>query len=198
LAADPKWNAGMVIKARLTAQAGKTLDAIKLFRALVKSDPKDASLRSDLIILLVEKELLDEARGQAEDAVKAFPENSAIWFAHGKVLERLGDDKGAESSYCSATTFDKANLKAWHNLAVLVEKRGDVKTAVVCYSNALRIDPGNTLALYNLGRLYVTQDIDFKTGVKMLGVAADGIGPGSAEANALLDSLLSAAKPENN
>jgi tetratricopeptide (TPR) repeat protein len=196
LAADPAWTAGQALKARLTAKAGKTLDALKQFRALVKSDPKDASLRSDLLVLLIEKELLDEAKEQAEAAVKAFPQNSALWFMHGSVLEQLGNSKEAEKSYYTATTCDKSNEKAWNNLGLLVEKRGDAKTAVACYSTAMKINPRSPRTLYNLGRLYVTEDIDFKTGVRMLDAAASLDGEGAAEAKKLLDSLAATAKKD--
>ena len=196
LASDPAWAAGLALKARLTAKAGKTLDALKQFRALVKNTPEDASLRSDLLALLIEKDLLDEAKEQSDAAVKAFPEHSALWFARGRMMERLGDAKEAEASYFNATKFDKANEKAWNNLAVLVEKRGDAKTAVVCYSNALKISPRNSRTLYNLGRLYVTQNIDVKTGVRMLGAATSSGGEGSKEAKKLLDNLQAVAKTQ--
>jgi tetratricopeptide (TPR) repeat protein len=193
IAADPAWAAGKALKARLTARAGQTLDALKQFRALVKNNPADASLRTDLLVLLLEKELLDEARAQSEDAVKAFPEDSMVWFQRGKTLELLGDAKEAEKSYYKSTKFNENNDKAWNNLARMAEMRGDEKTAVVCYSNALRLAPNNARTLFNLGRLYVVKNIDFKVGVKLLSAAAAGKGEGVAEARKLLDSIAAAS-----
>ena len=197
LAADPTWTAGHVFKARLTAKSGDTLSALSQFRLLVKSNPKDVSLRTDLLALLLEKRLFDEAKGQVEDALKAFPENSALWFAQGRVLEALGKDRDAEVSYFTATKFDAANINAWNNLALLAEKRNDEKTAVACYGKALKAQPRNARTLYNLGRLYVTKNIDVKMGVSMLDAAVSVGGEGAAEAKKLLDALAGTAKKTN-
>ena len=194
LAANSKWTAGLAFKARLTARVGKTLDALKQFRTLVRNDPKDASLRSDLIELLIEKGLLDEAKEQSEAAVKAFPENSALWFAHGKTLESLGDDKAAEKSYRAATNFGKSNWQAWNGLAALAEKQGDIPTALACYGAALECDIRNTQTLFKFGRLHVAQNTDFKKGVKMLMAAAGGGGSDAKEAGKLLERLRADGK----
>jgi tetratricopeptide (TPR) repeat protein len=192
LVKDGQWQHGRALKARLRARAGKLDEAIGLLGPLVGERPDDPTLRGDLLALLAEAGRLDEAEKIAVEAVVAFPENPALWFKRGAVLERLGKIQEAERSYYAATERDATCEAAWNNLALLVERRGDIATALACYGRALKIAPRNSRTLFNVGRLYVSKDIDRKTGVKMLKASAALNGDGSSEAKRLLGILAAA------
>lgn len=195
LAKDGRWLHGRALKARLLARAGKLDEAIGLLGPLIKERADDPSLRGDLLAMLVEAGRLVEAEGIAAQAVLDFPESASLWFKRGVVLERVGKVQEAEKSYYTATQYDESYEAAWNNLALLVERRGDIATALACYGRALKIAPRNSRTLFNIGRLYVSEDLDRQTGVKMLMASVALKGDGASEAKELLDRL---AAPDGN
>ena len=191
------WLDDPATKTRLLAATGKNDDvAIKAFEKLITDRPGDYSLRTDLLALLAKHKRTEKALEVSAAAVKDFPDNSGVWFSHGKILEMSGAAAEAEQAYFKSVNLEKRNALAWNNLALLIEKRGDTAAAVACFSNAVAVSGGSSLSKFNLGRILLAKNVDVKKGVGLLQEVEASGGECAAQAKAIL-AVIKAAIEKN-
>ena len=109
-----------------------------------------------------------ERRGDKKGAERAYhkaieidPKNSEALLYLGDLLEKIGNQVGANAAYYEANMIeleiklarDPNNAEAYLDLALECEDRGDMERAVRAYHKAIEVDPKNAKAHHSLAIL---------------------------------------------
>ncbi|QRK08496.1 zinc-ribbon domain-containing protein [Archangium violaceum] len=81
-------------------------DALPLYEAVAKAEPKNGEATEGYITSLMTLGKLDDAQRVVQEAVKAFPNNARIEYLHGRVDELRDSNISAEEHYTRALKAD--------------------------------------------------------------------------------------------
>jgi outer membrane protein OmpA-like peptidoglycan-associated protein len=93
-----------------------------------------------------QERVLINKRSLVEAALKSCPNDPAIYYQKGYVLERLRKYEDAMASYRQAITLDSGYAKAYFSLGDIQALQKNYGEAVAAYREGLRYDPGNERA----------------------------------------------------
>jgi protein O-mannosyl-transferase len=132
-------------------------DSESLWQHAVDQDPGNPFAHYHLAGALDRLGRVGEAKAEYERALALAPAElpSARSMFHaslGILLQREGDQKGAEESYLSAIRHSE-NALALNNLGVIAGMRGDNAAALDYFRRAVRVEPGHSSACENLRAL---------------------------------------------
>jgi predicted O-linked N-acetylglucosamine transferase (SPINDLY family) len=145
----------MLADAIATHQRGDLVHAEKLYRQILKRDPRNV----DALHLLG---LIAHQQGKNRDAVdlmaksiKIEPRNAVAHCNHGAALMELGRIDDALDSYDKALAADPSHVNAYVNRALVFVHTGRLSEALTSLDSALSIEPLFLPALYNHAKLLV-------------------------------------------
>ena len=107
----------------------------------VTIDPANSNAQLDLIDLLLAGGKYLDARGRAEDLLKADPQNIKAQLALSEADAGAGDMSKALNEAQSGVQMDTSHAASYLNLALLEEKNNDAAGAQANFEKALSLDP---------------------------------------------------------
>ncbi len=125
---------------------GKLQEALKLYRASVKSDPGFRPAYNNLGALYSRSGRPDLALGFFKLALE-LGEDAAVYFNLGSESYRLEKWKESRQYLVRALKLDPRLTRAHILLAYLYEKEGEHRRAWIYFQNALKVEPANRMAL---------------------------------------------------
>lgn len=153
-------------RARLSALAGETEQAIGRFTRLVEQYPSDMHAKLALAELLVEQGQLQQAAELAEAVSEADANHPRAWFLLGKLAVMSGDvQRAAEDYFVKALVIQnrlgntEGQAEVLNGLGIAHERLGELDTAHDYYRQAADLHQqagdrrGHAASLSNLGRL---------------------------------------------
>ncbi|MGH8034093.1 MAG: tetratricopeptide repeat-containing sulfotransferase family protein, partial [Lysobacterales bacterium] len=123
-------------------KAGRTAEAIALFRAALKRDPDDVdAMRYLAVVWMNKKENYDDCEALLRRAVKIAPDFTLAWINLGAVLIQQGKHLDAVESYREATRLEPENIIAWGGLGGALALSGKVEQSAAAYARSVELDP---------------------------------------------------------
>jgi mono/diheme cytochrome c family protein len=125
-------------------------DKVAVNEALLRRDPKDASVRTELGVGLAAMGKTQEGITQLRQAATDDPKAQRAFYALGTLLAKMGELGEAESALTRATEIDPRDAKAQCNLGMVLLNSGKAAQAVERFEAALRVTPNDALARQGL------------------------------------------------
>ena len=151
--------------ARALKDAGRTADALEIYRRSAKRWPADATLLHDLAVTAREaagsahggaaEALRDEADRTERAAVSVAPSSGIAHNGLGLIAADQGKPAEATREFEQATALDQNNASYWTNLGNARRATGDAAGADAAYRRALDVDARAADAANGLGVLLV-------------------------------------------
>ena len=124
-----------------THQDGKLEEAEKLYREILKKEPKLNLIHSNLGLLLYELGRLDEAEVSYKKAIVLKPGFAKTHNNLGTVLYKVNKLEEAEASYKKAIELKPDYAEAYNNLGATLKKIGKLSEARNKYKQAIKFKP---------------------------------------------------------
>jgi predicted O-linked N-acetylglucosamine transferase (SPINDLY family) len=117
--------------------------------------PGNPEINSNLSVLFLKENRLDEALLYANNAISLIKGNPRLHYNLACVHERLLSFDNAILEYSTAISLDEHYIDAYINMANILKIKKNYSSAEKLYRKVLEIDSCNLLALNNLGALFV-------------------------------------------
>jgi len=140
------------VLARVRDQLGEKVEAERLARLALESDPRRAEIQMFLTGLLIHQDRMEEAVGCLREAVRLKPEIPGGYRQLGMVLDRLGDREGARKAFEMSLQQAPQDGTAWLVLGRLLLDQGQTGDARVHLEKACQLDPKLSGAFYALSQ----------------------------------------------
>lgn len=147
----------LLAEARGHHQAGRFLEAERLYKRLAAARPKDALLFSRLGAALAGQGKLVEALAALERSLEIDDKLVDAINNIGNVHRMQGRCDAAASAFRRAIAFDPSRVSARLNLGALLHASGKLDEAAACYREALAVDPNRAEAHNGLGATLLEQ-----------------------------------------
>ena len=138
-------------------QAGRPADAERLYRNVLRSNPRDSDARNLLGLLFLQQERFAESANEIRRALELRPDNPESLYNLGSALLGDGDPEGAVSCFRKVCEITESNVAAMQALSAALNdaavKCSDPQESLRLHSEALECDPTNERAAINLGIL---------------------------------------------
>lgn len=131
---------------------GRLDEAEMLYRAVLEYRPKSPDALHYLGLLLFQIDRGIEGLTLIRRAVEEDPAYAAAWNNLGNVLNRQGDDDGAEAAWRRAIELEPAMADALANLAVALRRKGDLAGSEASARRALAVNEKHPEAWLQLGK----------------------------------------------
>lgn len=147
----------------LGAQAQVLFDAGELDQArtvcidILRDQPGSAVALRLLAKIALAQGPQDSDIAQLRAGITSNPNDSALVYLYGCLLQEANDLPGAEAAYRDALILDPSMAKAHNNLGSVLLNMGQMKAAQECFHQALACDPGLSQAQDNLRGLQKLQ-----------------------------------------
>jgi len=122
--------------ANARVREGMTKEGIQLFQDAIAITPKDADLRLDYVTTCLDADLPDEAKTQAEEAVKLAPESARAQYMLGHVFYDKGDYAAAKP-HLEAAVAAKPNFDMGYLLGMTYLKLDDLNHARLLFDEMI-------------------------------------------------------------
>lgn len=134
------------IRKSLTELANQPKDqqlskSLEIVRSAVEKCPEDASLRSQLALLLTQDGKLDAALGEAQKAAELMPFSVSKKFQLALVLKALGRDKEELKTLQDALSTAPDDVWMLNEMGAARERMGDAQGAKEAYRAAIEANP---------------------------------------------------------
>ena len=139
------------IEARLESNLGRQDEAERLARQALNLAPNRADIEVFLAGILIHQDRMEEAAACLRRAVATDPKLARGQRVLGTVLDRLGDQKGAEAAFWAAVQQTPRDVETRLFLGRLLLDQGRPSEAIVQLEEACRLDPesrNNRYVLY--------------------------------------------------
>lgn len=127
--------------------------AIDSWQESVTINPKQPQAWANLLALLDNQELHEEALKIAKEAVRYLPNEKSILFVYANILGKMSRYDASEEMYKKVLSLDPRNYLYHTNLGVLYHRWGKFEKAIESYRNALKIKESAKTAKENLDKL---------------------------------------------
>jgi Flp pilus assembly protein TadD len=134
----------------ISARAGRSSEAVDLYRRAAAAAPEDWNAQRDLGEVLLQAGALEPARTALERADALRPDDPSVIYLLGTIHLRQGDLAGGESLLNRAIELAPRHAGAHNALGVAAAERGDLDAAVRAFAEAVRLDPSYAEARRNL------------------------------------------------
>lgn len=150
----------LFLEAQLLQQDNKAIEAIELYKQVVKVDPEYNDVLRYLALAYVQTEQIDLAIAAFKQALQ-YRNDPIVHMNIANVYKKIQNYDLAIAHYKTALKLNPKYAKAHNNLASLYSDINDFSQALLHYKEALHVDPSFTLAHLNLGiLLFRNQKID--------------------------------------
>jgi tetratricopeptide (TPR) repeat protein len=133
--------------------AGRLAEAEKGYRAVLKSDPRQADAWHLLGIAVQQQGRLAEAEGHVQSALRLGGPKAEYLASLGNVLSGLGRYPEAIDAYRRSVALRPGNAPVHNSMGNAFQGLGQLVEAAACYRRAIAHQPSHFLAHYNLGRV---------------------------------------------
>lgn len=130
--------------------------ALKCFKRATQLDPKFAYAHTLQGHEHVANEEYDKALAAYRSSISAEKRHYNAWYGLGKVFERQGKYKEAESHYRTAAQINPTNAVLVCCIGVVLEKMKNPKAALVQYSKACELSEKSALCRFKKARVLMT------------------------------------------
>lgn len=137
--------------------AGRTEDAVKIYRRVVAIDPGDVAILNNLSALLCDLGSFDEAAAACERALAQDPAFAKAHVNRGVIFEQQDDIAAAISAYRRAIAAAPGEADGHANLAVALHKTGAIDEALAASRRAVALAPQHPLVCSNLGAILLSK-----------------------------------------
>lgn len=143
----------MVLLGDFYRLAGRSDQAVQLYRQALQADPKLAHASCELARVLTARGDLKGADKAIQDALDANPEFPAALVEKGRIKRLLAQRDEAVAALRKALEYDPGDADAYLELGRVYEDMGRKQDAIFAYQQALQADPGLAEAKQGLNRL---------------------------------------------
>ncbi len=135
---------------------GRKDEALALLLRHLESDSEAGELNQLAGTLLLGQHRFQESKVHLERALKARPEDAALWGAYGTLLQKLDDRPGAEAAFRRSVALDPGNITPILLLAQFLADAGRIPDTAPLLERVLQLSPGHPSAVSGLlaTRLY--------------------------------------------
>ena len=130
---------------------GRYTDALDAYRQAVAADPDNPEFRTNLAVVLVALNRIDEAKESLEESLRLNPTREVALFSMGTLLAKEGRDADAIPYYERALRSNPGNVDARFNMANAHFRLGRNAEAATHYAEVVERDPQNHQARYRQG-----------------------------------------------
>jgi len=131
--------------------AGRFAEAERIFRAVLRREPRNAAAYNNLGNALYNQGKLEEAIAQYRQAIALDPKDALPYNGLGNALRNQGKLEEAIAQYRQAIALDPKDALAYNNLGIALRDQGKLEEAIAQYRQAIALDPKYAAAYYNLG-----------------------------------------------
>jgi tetratricopeptide (TPR) repeat protein len=140
---DKKPEEGEVAKAANLLKEGQVDEAIELFQAVIRENPKNVNaMRFLAVAYFQEKERMDDAEALLRRVVEIAPDYVAGWITLGLVQVERAKLLDAIESYRQATRLSPDNPAAWGGLGNAYAVANYQDKGAEAYARAVNLNPG--------------------------------------------------------
>ena len=132
---------------------GKSQEAERLYRKILKKQPNYLYANHNLGLLLQALGRFDEAEVSYKKAIELKPDYAEVYNNLGVILVKLRRLDEAKEAYKKAIELKPNYVSAHSNLGVLHQTLGRFDNAEAAYKKAIELEPNYADAHYNLGNL---------------------------------------------
>ena len=132
-------------------QAGRVIDAERMYRQVLQTEPNHADTLNNLAVLLQLQGHFEAATTHFRHALELRPDYTEAYNNLGYVLQMQGKFEEAVVSFQRALNINPALVDAHNNLGITLVKQGKLKEAEASFKRALQIAPYFAPAYYTLG-----------------------------------------------
>ena len=169
-----------LLKARSHLKRGETIEAEKLYKAILEAFPKNkkakqglASLKSSLpspynhnapqeiieeLVSFYNKGQLELVIKKAQEITKSYPETFVVWNILGVAAARTQKLDQAVYAFQRATFINPDYSEGYYNMGNALKDQGKLEEAVVAYKNAISYKSDYPSAFYNMGTAFKNQE----------------------------------------
>ncbi|MDD5255365.1 MAG: tetratricopeptide repeat protein [Candidatus Omnitrophica bacterium] len=134
---------------------GNYKDDLVFYNYLLRTGKKTFFFRVNLATAYYERQMFEEALGQARLALVEEPGAWDAYLLIGNVLKERGELEGALRMYEKAALAQPSAAVIFNNMALVHKARGNPQEALRYFKKALDIDPDFPLALNNLSAFLI-------------------------------------------
>ncbi len=135
---------------RIAAQREEHQQAIRRLERALRLQPRDATARAQLALLLRDAGMLQRAESEARLAVSAGPGNAYAHHVLGLVFAALRNFELSEQALASAARLAPGDGSIWNNLARTYSSLGQTSSAIGAFRRAVECSPESPLFHANL------------------------------------------------
>ncbi|WP_333183646.1 tetratricopeptide repeat protein [Microcoleus sp. B3-D7] len=135
-------------------QAGRLLEAEKLYRQIIEIQPESANVLCLLGIAARQQGKIAEAIDFYEQAIAQNPDFVEAHLNKANVLLDVGQYQRAIASYEQVIKIQPNSALAYNNLGWVKQQLGEIDAAILYYQTALQLDPNLPETAHNLGHLF--------------------------------------------
>lgn len=117
--------------------------------------PRDARIVASIAHTLAGRGRGAEAAALFRQALDLDPDQPALWFNLGFLLEEGGDAAAAAAAFRRAVDLDPKLDRAWYGLALAQIKLGEVEDAVAALKRNTELQPMSPYGWYQLAHAYL-------------------------------------------
>lgn len=169
-----------LVKARSHLKRGETIEAEKLYKAILKAFPKNKKAMQGLASIKITlssstnqnppQETIEQLvsfynNGQFElvikksqEITKNYPETFIVWNILGVAAARIKRLDQAVCAFQRATLIKPDYSEGYYNMGNALKDQGNLKESVVAYKKAIYYKPAYPTAFYNMGTSFKNQD----------------------------------------
>ena len=138
-------------------QEGKLDDAEKLYRSILKIDPKHADANNNLGTLFQSNNNFEDAIVFYKKAIEAKPDFAEAYNNLGFILQKLKRFDEAVINYNEAIALKIKSEKTYYNLGIVLNELGKLDEAEKVYKKTIDLKPNYPDAILNLGNVQKNQ-----------------------------------------
>ena len=169
-----------LVKARSHLKRGETIEAEKLYKAILKAFPKNRKAKQALANIKITlssptnqnppQEIIEQLvsfynKGQlelviekAQEITKNYPETFIVWNILGVAAARTKRFDQAVYAFQRATLIRPEYSEGYYNMGNALKDQGNLEEAVIAYKKAISCKSDYPAAFYNMGTAFKNQD----------------------------------------
>lgn len=144
-------------QARADHQAGRLVQAERVYRSILQIDPDHAEALHLLGLMAYQLGKLDTANQYIGRAIQSNSNEPAFFSNLGLVYQAQGRLDEAAAVFRQAVRLGPRFAGAYSNLGTVLSQQGRMKEAAEAFRQSVQLEPGNSLFHYNLGNALLKQ-----------------------------------------
>ncbi len=152
-------NHGVALRRAATLEAaGRSEEAARLYRELLRQNPRQADALGALALIEKRRGNATEAEALLRKAISAEPGRAELYNNLGNLLHAAGRLADAESCYHRTISLKPESVEAHYHLGLTLEKQGRAQEALAAHNAAVSHNPLFAPALTRIGALFLENE----------------------------------------